>query len=45
MFHIILFTFQARLHENQPYDESLEVPDSEEVASVYTPTPRNPPPG
>jgi hypothetical protein len=28
--------------ENQPYDELVEVPDGEEVASVYTPTPRNP---
>ncbi|CAD5118859.1 DgyrCDS7535 [Dimorphilus gyrociliatus] len=27
---------------NQPYDESLEVPDAEEVASIYTPTPRVP---
>lgn len=29
----------ARLLTNQPYDESLEVVDSEEVASVYSPTP------
>ncbi|GLD68848.1 intraflagellar transport protein 46 homolog [Lates japonicus] len=29
----------ARLLKNQPYDESLEVIDSEEVASVYSPTP------
>lgn len=37
--------FQARLHQNQPYDESLEVPDAEEIASTYSPTPRvaNPP--
>lgn len=28
---------------NQPYDESLDVPDAEEVASVYTPSPRLPP--
>lgn len=27
------------LLKNQPYDESLEVVDSEEVASVYSPTP------
>ncbi|ELU06595.1 hypothetical protein CAPTEDRAFT_181738 [Capitella teleta] len=27
---------------NQPYDESIEVPDAEEVASVYNPTPRVP---
>lgn len=31
----------TRLLKNQPYDESLEVVDSEEVASVYSPTPRN----
>ncbi|XP_052805674.1 intraflagellar transport protein 46 homolog isoform X4 [Mya arenaria] len=30
----------ARVHQNQPYDESLEVPDGEEVASTYSPTPR-----
>lgn len=30
----------AEIHQNQPFDESLEVPDSEEVASVYTPSPR-----
>ncbi|XP_064651256.1 intraflagellar transport protein 46 homolog isoform X3 [Lineus longissimus] len=35
----------ARLHQNQPYDESLDVPDAEEVASTYTPTPRAPAPG
>lgn len=29
------------LLSNQPYDESLEVIDSEEVASVYCPTPRS----
>ncbi|KAL3886157.1 hypothetical protein ACJMK2_026170 [Sinanodonta woodiana] len=35
----------ARIHQNQPYDESLEVPDAEEVASTYSPTPRvNPDP-
>ena len=28
------------MHADQPYDESLEIPDSEEVASIYTPTPR-----
>nr|AAI23330.1 MGC154753 protein [Xenopus laevis] len=33
---------KTKLIENQPYDESLEVNDSEEVASVYTPTPRRP---
>uniref|UniRef100_A0A4W6FUR2 Intraflagellar transport protein 46 homolog n=1 Tax=Lates calcarifer TaxID=8187 RepID=A0A4W6FUR2_LATCA len=31
----------ARLLKNQPYDESLEVIDSEEVASVYSPTPES----
>ncbi|KAG8005914.1 hypothetical protein GBF38_004976, partial [Nibea albiflora] len=30
----------SRLLSNQPYDESLEVIDSEEVPSVYSPTPR-----
>ncbi|XP_056224942.1 intraflagellar transport protein 46 homolog isoform X1 [Seriola aureovittata] len=29
----------SRLLKNQPYDESLEVIDSEEVASVYSPAP------
>lgn len=29
----------ARLLKNQPYDESLDVADTEEVASVYSPTP------
>ncbi|XP_005988205.1 intraflagellar transport protein 46 homolog isoform X2 [Latimeria chalumnae] len=33
---------QTKLIANQPYDESLEVNDSEEVASIYTPTPRQP---
>ena len=38
--------FQSlQLHENQPYDESLDIPDGEEVASSYTPTPRIPPRG
>lgn len=32
----------SKLLKNQPYDESLEVGDSEEVASVYSPTPRAP---
>lgn len=31
-----------RIVENQPYDETLEVPDGEDVASIYTPTPRHP---
>lgn len=30
----------ALLLKNQPYDESLEVADPEEVASVYSTTPR-----
>ncbi|KAG7496909.1 intraflagellar transport protein 46-like [Solea senegalensis] len=29
------------LLKNQPYDESLEVADTEEVASVYSPSPRS----
>nr|XP_006814223.1 PREDICTED: intraflagellar transport protein 46 homolog isoform X3 [Saccoglossus kowalevskii] len=33
---------RTRIVVNQPYDESLEVPDAEEVASTYTPTPRVP---
>ncbi|CAE1293130.1 IFT46 [Acanthosepion pharaonis] len=32
---------KAKIHQNQPYDESLEVPDAEEVASTYSPTPRS----
>ncbi|XP_063059802.1 intraflagellar transport protein 46 homolog isoform X2 [Engraulis encrasicolus] len=31
---------KTQLINNQPYDESLDVNDSEEIASVYTPTPR-----
>ncbi|XP_076019287.1 intraflagellar transport protein 46 homolog isoform X2 [Genypterus blacodes] len=31
----------ATLVKNQPYDECLEVIDSEEVASIYSPTPRS----
>ncbi|XP_059210345.1 intraflagellar transport protein 46 homolog [Centropristis striata] len=31
----------SRLLKNQSYDESLEVHDPEEVASVYSPTPRS----
>jgi len=38
-------TGPARLHQDQPFDESLDVPDSEEVASIYTPSPRVPPGG
>ncbi|KAL0994664.1 hypothetical protein UPYG_G00125500 [Umbra pygmaea] len=33
---------KTKLIKNQPYDETLEVNDSEEIASVYTPTPRRP---
>ncbi|CDQ70528.1 unnamed protein product [Oncorhynchus mykiss] len=33
---------QTKLLTNQAYDESLEVNDYEEIASVYTPTPRRP---
>ena len=29
----------TRLLKNQPYDESLEVNDPDEVASVYSPIP------
>ncbi|XP_053547313.1 intraflagellar transport protein 46 homolog isoform X2 [Bombina bombina] len=32
----------TKIVQNQPYDETLEINDSEEVASVYSPTPRNP---
>ncbi|KAK7497104.1 hypothetical protein BaRGS_00011634 [Batillaria attramentaria] len=34
----------AQIHQNQPYDESLDVPDAEEIASTYSPTPRVPNP-
>ncbi|XP_072469163.1 intraflagellar transport protein 46 homolog isoform X2 [Notamacropus eugenii] len=34
-------TLLTKVVENQPYDESLEINDSEEVASIYTPTPRH----
>lgn len=34
------FSLKARVHQNQPYDESLEVADGEEIASTYSPTPR-----
>ena len=27
------------MHQNQPYDESVDVADAEEVASVYAPSP------
>ncbi|XP_075045865.1 intraflagellar transport protein 46 homolog isoform X2 [Mixophyes fleayi] len=33
---------KTRFVQNQPYDESLEINDSEEVASVHSPTPRKP---
>ena len=35
----------TKLVVNQHYDESLEINDSEEVASLYTPTPRKSPVG
>ncbi|XP_078055242.1 intraflagellar transport protein 46 homolog isoform X1 [Mustelus asterias] len=35
---------KTKLVTNQPYDESLDVNDSEEVASIYTPSPRQPDP-
>ncbi|XP_062869799.1 intraflagellar transport protein 46 homolog isoform X1 [Trichomycterus rosablanca] len=31
---------KTQLISNQPYDETLDINDSEEVASLYTPTPR-----
>ncbi|XP_026797726.3 intraflagellar transport protein 46 homolog [Pangasianodon hypophthalmus] len=31
---------KTQLIANQPYDETLDINDSEEVASLYTPTPR-----
>ncbi|XP_042199830.1 intraflagellar transport protein 46 homolog isoform X2 [Callorhinchus milii] len=34
---------KGKLVANQPYDESVDVNDGEEVASVYTPTPRHVP--
>ncbi|XP_053125309.1 intraflagellar transport protein 46 homolog isoform X2 [Hemicordylus capensis] len=35
---------QTRLVENQPYDESLEVAETEDVASIYAPSPPQPGP-
>ncbi|XP_042312746.1 intraflagellar transport protein 46 homolog [Sceloporus undulatus] len=35
-------SLQTRLVENQPYDESLEVNEAEEVASLYAPSPPQP---
>uniref|UniRef100_M3Y074 Intraflagellar transport protein 46 homolog n=1 Tax=Mustela putorius furo TaxID=9669 RepID=M3Y074_MUSPF len=32
---------QTKIVENQTYDERLEINDSEEVASIHTPTPRH----
>ncbi|GAB1603007.1 intraflagellar transport protein 46 homolog [Argonauta hians] len=32
---------KAQLHLNQPYDESLEIPDADDVPSSFTPTPRS----
>ncbi|XP_026536786.1 intraflagellar transport protein 46 homolog isoform X2 [Notechis scutatus] len=35
---------QTRLVENQPYDESLDVNETEDVASIYAPSPPQPGP-
>ncbi|KAF7235399.1 hypothetical protein EYD10_17784 [Varanus komodoensis] len=35
---------QTRLVENQPYDESLDVNEAEDVASIYAPSPLQPGP-
>ena len=35
-----LHLFLLKLVVNQPYDETLEVNDDEEVASTFTPSPR-----
>ncbi|CAF0884891.1 unnamed protein product [Rotaria sp. Silwood1] len=32
---------EPRVIQDQPYDESMDVPDGEEVASMYTPIPSN----
>jgi len=37
---MLLLLQVGKLHKNQPYDESLEIPDAEEVASQFSPTPR-----
>lgn len=41
-FHVTLhnYDFQPLSHKNQMYDESLEVPDAEDIPSVYTPSPK-----
>lgn len=42
MSYVIVSPFaQTKIVENQTYDERLEINDSEEVASIYTPTPRH----
>ena len=38
----VLHSLHFQLVVNQPYDESLEVNDDEEVASTFTPSPRPP---
>lgn len=35
---------QTRLVENQPYDESLDVNETEDVTSIYAPSPPQPGP-
>lgn len=41
MSYVIMSPFtQTKIVENQTYDERLEIYDSEEVASIHTPTPR-----
>lgn len=42
VFLFVSLILQTRIVSNQPYDESLEVPDAEEVASLYSPSPRQP---
>uniref|UniRef100_A0A8D2KWE6 Intraflagellar transport protein 46 homolog n=1 Tax=Varanus komodoensis TaxID=61221 RepID=A0A8D2KWE6_VARKO len=37
-------SLQTRLVENQPYDESLDVNEAEDVASIYAPSPLQPGP-
>lgn len=39
---LFLHSFQTKLVQNQPYDESLDINDSEDVASIHSPTPRKP---
>ena len=39
-FYLVLYQKGILNVQNQPYDEALEIPDGEEVASEYSPTPR-----